>query len=143
MKKQLYPLLVLLVVPLLAWGQNLQDTVVQIQQVSAVDSIRIEFPAGSVKFPSPAAFSLLRTAAFSKVRQEERPMAGMEAWPIVPYSLQARILSDRQLTNRFETKHQALCRGGQTVIGLSFMFLSVLDKDFDLDTYEGRDWQWR
>jgi hypothetical protein len=70
-------------------------------------------------------------------------MAGMEAWPIVPYSLQARILGDMQLTHRFETKHQPLCRGGQIVIGLSFMALSVLDKDFDLDTYEGPDWQWR
>jgi hypothetical protein len=137
MKKQLYPVLVLLMVPLLAWGQNLQDTVVQIPQASAVDSIRMEFPAGSVKFPSPAAFSLLQTAVFSKDRQVERPMAGLEAWPVVPHSQQARILSDRQLTHRFETKHQPLCRGGQTVIGLSFMALSVLDKDYDINTYEG------
>lgn len=121
-------------------GQNQQDTVALAPPASAVDSIRMKYPAGSVKFPSQAAYSLLQTTAFSKTRQVERPIPGIEVWPIIPQSQLGRILGDRQLPHRFETKHQPLCRGGQTVIGLSFMFLSVLDKDFDLNTYEGCDW---
>jgi hypothetical protein len=140
MKKQLYPLLVLLVFPLLALGQNQQDTVALAPPASVVDSIRMEYPTGSVKFPSPAAYSLLQTTEFSKTRQVERPIAGIEAWPIIPQSQLGRILGDRQLSHRFQTKHKPLCRGGQTAIGLSFMALSVLDKDFDLDSYEGPDW---
>jgi hypothetical protein len=99
-----------------------------------------------VQYPSPAAFSLLQTTAISQgklIKEQEGLSLYFEEWPATHHSEAGQLPDGRRLSNHFQTNDKQLCPGGQIMIGLAFMFLSVLDKDFDMEAYYWDYWQYR
>ncbi|GEM_PF-6144270 len=114
MKTLQYFILAMVVLPLVALGQNPIDGGAKVPPVSPIDSIQLEYPAGSVQYPSPAAFSLSQTTAISQaklMKERESQSQYFEEWPAPSYNEARQLLNDRRLHNRFQINDKQLCRG--------------------------------
>ena len=136
MKKQLLQTLVLMVFPLLVLPQAPTDT-------ASIDTLpALHFKNGSVPYPSGDAYLLLGRVAKPVPRshysvqevtfEDGQPSQDFFDWDVVHYQV---VKKQHQ-----QAKSKTPCDGVQILIGLTFLMLSVFDKDFHLDTYNWTIW---